>query len=108
MSATPGSRLLRFALCGLHFSVRKHEVPPPCSGRFARYPAIWEKLIFGKTKAALGGRVKLGVTGGAPISKDTLQCADPAITRMGAVKTIFFLIILKTAILSRSPRCAQN
>jgi len=55
------------------------------------YPAIWEKLIFGKTKAALGGRVKLAVTGGAPISKDTLQFAYMSLAPMsqgyGATET---------------------
>eukprot|EP00929_Paragymnodinium_shiwhaense_P025253 TRINITY_DN15325_c2_g1_i1.p1 TRINITY_DN15325_c2_g1~~TRINITY_DN15325_c2_g1_i1.p1 ORF type:complete len:808 (+),score=269.84 TRINITY_DN15325_c2_g1_i1:96-2519(+) len=37
------------------------------------YSPIWDMLIFSKTKAALGGRVRFCVTGGAPISKETLQ-----------------------------------
>merc|ERR550514_1688090 len=34
------------------------------------YSPLWDMLIFNKTKAALGGRVRVCVTGGAPISKD--------------------------------------
>jgi len=37
------------------------------------YCPLWDTLVFNKTKAALGGRVRACVTGGAPISKDTLQ-----------------------------------
>mmetsp|Transcript_19262 Transcript_19262/g.44975 ORF Transcript_19262/g.44975 Transcript_19262/m.44975 type:complete len:807 (+) Transcript_19262:66-2486(+) len=37
------------------------------------YHPMWDILVFSKTKAALGGRVRFCVTGGAPISKDTLQ-----------------------------------
>jgi len=37
------------------------------------YSPIWDTLIFSKTKKALGGRVRFCVTGGAPISKDTLH-----------------------------------
>jgi len=33
---------------------------------------FWDALVFNKTKAALGGRVKLAATGGAPISTEVL------------------------------------
>jgi len=42
------------------------------------YWGLWDSLVFDKTKAALGGRVRFCVTGGAPISLDTLlfvRCA---------------------------------
>jgi long-chain acyl-CoA synthetase len=42
------------------------------------YWGFWDTLVFDKTKAALGGRVRFCVTGGAPISLDTLlfvRCA---------------------------------
>lgn len=29
---------------------------------------FWDKLVFGKTKMALGGRVRIAATGSAPIS----------------------------------------
>ena len=35
--------------------------------------ALYDKLIFSKTKQALGGRVRLAATGGAPISGDVLK-----------------------------------
>lgn len=34
---------------------------------------LWDGLVFNKTKAALGGRVKVAATGGAPISTEVLQ-----------------------------------
>jgi long-chain acyl-CoA synthetase len=34
---------------------------------------LWDKLIFNKTKAALGGRVEMMVTGGAPMHTDALN-----------------------------------
>merc|ERR1719440_1434121 len=55
------------------------------------YAMIWDKLVFGKTKKALGGRVRFCITGGAPISKDTLQfvvCAlGPVVQGYGATET---------------------
>lgn len=55
------------------------------------YAMIWDKLVFGKTKKALGGRVRFCITGGAPISKDTLQfvvCAlAPIAQGYGATET---------------------
>eukprot|EP00971_Amphidinium_carterae_P298747 5935559-Amphidinium_carterae.1 len=55
------------------------------------YHPMWDLLVFSKTKAALGGRVRFCVTGGAPISKDTLQfvlCAlAPVIQGYGATET---------------------
>ena len=33
----------------------------------------WGALVFNKTKQARGGRVRFGVTGGAPISNETLH-----------------------------------
>merc|ERR1719424_1163956 len=55
------------------------------------YSPIWDLLVFSKTKKALGGRVKFCVTGGAPISKDTLQfvvCAlGSTIQGYGATET---------------------
>jgi len=55
------------------------------------YPAFWDFLIFKKTKQALGGRVRVCVTGGAPISKDTLnfvRCAlGPVVQGYGATET---------------------
>merc|ERR1719235_1344852 len=55
------------------------------------YCKLWDILVFSKTKKALGGRVKFCVTGGAPISKDTLQfvaCAlGPVIQGYGATET---------------------
>lgn len=55
------------------------------------YSKLWDKLIFSKTKKALGGRVRFCVTGGAPISKDTLQfviCAlAPVVQGYGATET---------------------
>merc|ERR550532_3566113 len=37
------------------------------------YCSLWDRLIFSKTSAALGGRVRFLISGGAPISKETLQ-----------------------------------
>jgi len=55
------------------------------------YSPMWDKLIFSKTKLALGGRVRFCLSGGAPISKDTLQfvlCAlAPVIQGYGATET---------------------
>jgi len=55
------------------------------------YPRLWDKLVFSKTKKALGGRVRMAVSGGAPISKDTLQfalCALGPVTQgYGATET---------------------
>jgi len=55
------------------------------------YHPIWDVLIFNKTKEALGGRVRFCVTGGAPISKDTLHfvmCAlAPVVQGYGATET---------------------
>jgi len=55
------------------------------------YSPIWDMLIFSKTKSALGGRVRVCITGGAPISKDTLQfviCAlGPVVQGYGATET---------------------
>jgi len=55
------------------------------------YSMIWDMLVFGKTKSALGGRVRFCITGGAPISKDTLQfvvCAlAPIAQGYGATET---------------------
>jgi len=55
------------------------------------YSPIWDALIFNKTQKALGGRVRFCVTGGAPISKDTLQfviCAlGPVVQGYGATET---------------------
>lgn len=34
---------------------------------------IWDKIVFKKTKEALGGRVRWAGTGSAPISADTLS-----------------------------------
>eukprot|EP00928_Gymnodinium_smaydae_P015588 TRINITY_DN15774_c0_g1_i1.p1 TRINITY_DN15774_c0_g1~~TRINITY_DN15774_c0_g1_i1.p1 ORF type:complete len:828 (+),score=111.33 TRINITY_DN15774_c0_g1_i1:28-2484(+) len=55
------------------------------------YHPIWDLLIFKKTQKALGGRVRFCVTGGAPISKDTLHfvmCAlAPVVQGYGATET---------------------
>lgn len=55
------------------------------------YSPLWDLLIFSKTKKALGGRVRFCITGGAPISKDTLQfvlCAlAPVVQGYGATET---------------------
>jgi long-chain acyl-CoA synthetase len=55
------------------------------------YHPIWDALVFNKTKQALGGRVRFCVTGGAPISKDTLlfvMCAlGPVVQGYGATET---------------------
>jgi long-chain acyl-CoA synthetase len=55
------------------------------------YMKLWDTLVFNKTKAALGGRVRLAVSGGAPISKDTLEFACCALAPMmqgyGATET---------------------
>jgi len=55
------------------------------------YSPLWDLLVFSKTKKALGGRVRFCVSGGAPISKDTLQfvtCAlGPIIQGYGATET---------------------
>jgi long-chain acyl-CoA synthetase len=55
------------------------------------YSPIWDLLVFSKTKKALGGRVRFCVTGGAPISKDTLEfvlCAlGPVVQGYGATET---------------------
>jgi long-chain acyl-CoA synthetase len=33
---------------------------------------LWDKLVFGKMKSALGGNVRIAATGGAPISTEVL------------------------------------
>ena len=33
---------------------------------------LWDRLLFNKTKAALGGRCRFSGSGGAPISADVL------------------------------------
>ena len=43
------------------------------------YSKILDILVFSKTKLALGGRVRFCVTGGAPISKETLQFVQCAL-----------------------------
>jgi len=57
----------------------------------AGYMKLWDTLVFNKTKAALGGRVRIAVSGGAPISKDTLEFASCALAPMmqgyGATET---------------------
>eukprot|EP00933_Yihiella_yeosuensis_P072334 TRINITY_DN8069_c2_g1_i1.p1 TRINITY_DN8069_c2_g1~~TRINITY_DN8069_c2_g1_i1.p1 ORF type:complete len:798 (+),score=175.38 TRINITY_DN8069_c2_g1_i1:130-2394(+) len=54
------------------------------------YCALWD-VLFKVTKKALGGRVRFCVTGGAPISKDTLEfvlCAfAPVVQGYGATET---------------------
>lgn len=40
------------------------------NGKFTHM--IWDRLIFNKVKAALGGNVRYAVVGGAPISSDVL------------------------------------
>jgi len=55
------------------------------------YNPLCDTLVFNKTKEALGGRVRFCVTGGAPISKETLQfviCAlGPVVQGYGATET---------------------
>lgn len=55
------------------------------------YNRLWDILVFSKTKKALGGRVLFCISGGAPISKDTLQfvvCAlGPVIQGYGSTET---------------------
>lgn len=55
------------------------------------YHPLWDILVFSKTNKALGGRVRYCVTGGAPISKDTLEfvlCAlAPVVQGYGATET---------------------
>jgi len=55
------------------------------------YSPIWDMLVFSKTKKALGGRVRFCVSGGAPISKDTLQFVEcalaPVVQGYGATET---------------------
>ena len=34
---------------------------------------MWDKLVFNKTKAALGGNCRFAATGGAPISAEVLR-----------------------------------
>jgi len=34
---------------------------------------VWDKLVFSKVKAMLGGNVKLMITGSAPISGEVLD-----------------------------------
>ncbi|CAG7835932.1 unnamed protein product [Allacma fusca] len=38
-----------------------------------RRNSIWDYLVFGKVQSALGGRVRLVLSGGAPINADVLQ-----------------------------------
>lgn len=43
-----------------------------------RRNSIWDKLIFGKVQELLGGRVKIVITGSAPLSQDVnnfIRCA---------------------------------
>merc|ERR1719401_2494010 len=55
------------------------------------YSPVWDALVFKKTKQALGGRVRFCVTGGAPISKDTLHfvisALAPVVQGYGATET---------------------
>lgn len=55
------------------------------------YLKIYDALVFSKVKAALGGRCRFMITGGAKISKDTLQflrvALGPVVQGYGATET---------------------
>jgi long-chain acyl-CoA synthetase len=56
------------------------------------YCFMWDLLVFNKTKKALGGRVRFCITGGAPISAETLRfvqcCIGPIVQGYGATETV--------------------
>lgn len=68
------------------FEAKRADINTGCG-----YSPLWDILIFSKTKKALGGRVRFCLTGGAPISKDTLEfviCAlGPVAQGYGATET---------------------
>ncbi|GMS90586.1 hypothetical protein PENTCL1PPCAC_12761, partial [Pristionchus entomophagus] len=40
---------------------------------FVQHDSLWDKIVFGKIRTAVGGRVKVILTGSAPISGEVLQ-----------------------------------
>ena len=58
---------LQHALCGTHCLVCL-----TCRG-IIRRDSFWDRLVFGKIQALLGGRVRYLVTGSAPIPKEVLR-----------------------------------
>eukprot|EP00451_Oxyrrhis_marina_P035828 CAMPEP_0204368910 /NCGR_PEP_ID=MMETSP0469-20131031/44559_1 /ASSEMBLY_ACC=CAM_ASM_000384 /TAXON_ID=2969 /ORGANISM="Oxyrrhis marina" /LENGTH=808 /DNA_ID=CAMNT_0051358551 /DNA_START=33 /DNA_END=2459 /DNA_ORIENTATION=- len=42
------------------------------------YSRLWDILVFSKLKMAMGGRVSRCITGGAPVSKDTMEFVQSA------------------------------
>jgi len=65
ISATPGIKGY-LANRGLKTKLDYNAADNSVSNKF------WDPIVFNKTKAALGGRVKLAATGGAPISTEVL------------------------------------
>ena len=49
---------------------------------------IWDRLVFNKIRAKLGGRVRLMTSGASPISPDVLD-----FLRMYGVASVFFAVL---------------
>jgi len=67
-SAGAGSKVKQFLIdTALSYKVAEVEKG------ICRKDSIWDKLVFGKIQAILGGRVTMAVTGAAPISPEILN-----------------------------------
>lgn len=58
------------------------------SSFIVRKDSIWDKLVFGKVQKLLGGRVKIVITGSAPLEAKVfnfIRAAFGCVVRMAAI-----------------------
>jgi long-chain acyl-CoA synthetase len=66
-------RLIDWALGVGRRAAAREEQGQRVSPLLARQRALADKLVFSKIKERLGGRVRLGISGGAPLSRDIIE-----------------------------------